>query len=109
SCGFRREALYPCYGLAEATVFAAGGDRAAPPIIRRFAGAARPLVGCGRPWLGQRLVIVDPESRQPCPDGRVGEIWLSGPSVARGYWNRPEATEETFAARLADGDGPFLR
>jgi acyl-CoA synthetase (AMP-forming)/AMP-acid ligase II len=125
-CGFRREAFYPCYGLAEATVFVTGGDHAAPPIVRRFGAAAledgrvvappradsrgRELVGCGRPWLGQRVLIVDPQTRRRCPADRVGEIWVGGPSVARGYWGRPRETRETFAASTADGDdGPFLR
>src|SRR5262249_18938501 len=45
-----------------------------------------------------------------CPDGRVGEVWVAGPSVAAGYWNRPEETARTFRATLADtGEGPFLR
>jgi acyl-CoA synthetase (AMP-forming)/AMP-acid ligase II len=69
----------------------------------------RALVGCGHPWLGQRLEIVNPDTRVPCPAGLVGEIWIAGPSVAVGYWNRPEETKHTFRAFLSNGDGPFLR
>ncbi|XXY46504.1 alpha/beta fold hydrolase [Sorangium sp. So ce269] len=125
-CGFRREAFYPAYGLAEATLIATGGKIAAPPVVRTFDGGAlarrlvrpatsdsgdnRPLVGCGQPPPGHRLAIVHPDSLSPCPDGEVGEIWLAGPSVASGYWQQPEATRRTFAAHLAGtGEGPFLR
>jgi acyl-CoA synthetase (AMP-forming)/AMP-acid ligase II len=53
---------------------------------------------------------VDPETHRRCPEGRVGEIWVAGGSVARGYWNRGEDTDATFGARLTDtGEGPFLR
>jgi acyl-CoA synthetase (AMP-forming)/AMP-acid ligase II len=121
--GFRPEAFYPCYGLAESTVFVTGGLRTAPPVVlgvhagaleqgRAVAsdGGERVLVGCGRPWLRQEVRIVEPGSRLPLPDGAVGEIWVAGPSVARGYWNRPAETEATFRARLADsGEGPYLR
>jgi acyl-CoA synthetase (AMP-forming)/AMP-acid ligase II len=115
-CGFRREAFYPCYGLAEATLMASGGRRDAPAPVRRFdaesleAGQARAaggdartreLVSCGSAVPGHRLVVVDPESRQPVGDGTIGEIWLRGPSVARGYWGNTPATRETFGARLA--------
>jgi len=126
SCGFRPETFYPCYGLAEATVFVTGGSKASRPIVRavrvssleqgRAEGIcsvspeARLLVGCGRPWLGQRMEIVDPNSLQTCSPGTVGEIWVAGPSVALGYWDRPDESARTFAARLADsGEGPFLR
>jgi acyl-CoA synthetase (AMP-forming)/AMP-acid ligase II len=125
-CGFRPEAFYPCYGLAEATVFVTGGSKSARPVIRTVqvdaleqgravdaapgTAQARTLVGCGRPWLGQEVLIVNPDSRERCPEGAVGEVWVAGPSVARGYWNRPEETAYTFHARLADsGAGPFLR
>jgi acyl-CoA synthetase (AMP-forming)/AMP-acid ligase II len=55
-------------------------------------------------------VIVNPESKLPCSDGKVGEVWVSGPSVAAGYWNRPEESEAVFSAYMADsGEGPFLR
>ena len=71
---------------------------------------ARTFVGCGPAGAQPRVVIVDPHESAPCPAGEVGEIWVSGPSVARGYWNRAEETARTFGARLADtGDGPFLR
>ncbi|MCY1078719.1 non-ribosomal peptide synthetase [Archangium lansingense] len=55
------------------------------------------------------MLIVRPETGTTCADNEVGEIWISGPSVARGYWNRPEESARTFDARLADGTGPFLR
>src|SRR5262249_1451573 len=69
----------------------------------------RRLVGCGRALSDLTVAIADPASGAPCPPGTVGEIWVAGPSVARGYWNRPDATAETFQARLSDGRGPFLR
>jgi acyl transferase domain-containing protein/acyl-CoA synthetase (AMP-forming)/AMP-acid ligase II/acyl carrier protein len=107
--GFRASALYPCYGLAEATLLVAGGRRTEPPVVRTE-GMARPLVSCGTSVHGQRLVIADPETLATCPPDRVGEIWLSGPNIARGYWNRPEESARAFNAFLADsGEGPFLR
>ncbi|MFE7608621.1 SDR family NAD(P)-dependent oxidoreductase [Streptomyces celluloflavus] len=122
--GFRREALYPAYGLAEATLVVSGGDRTARPVVRALAADAlaahraadaapgedaRQVAGCGSSLHGQRIAIVGPTTRTALPEGRVGEIWVSGPSVAQGYWQRPEETEETFAGRTADGAGPFLR
>lgn len=123
--GFRPEAFYPCYGLAESTLFVTGGHRTTPPVVRTVDAAALEqgravpvaaddpgitVVGCGRPWLDQEVLIVNPATRLPLPNGTVGEIWVRGPSVAQGYWNRPAQTEETFRARLADtGDGPYLR
>ena len=122
-CGFERRAFYPCYGLAEATLFVSGGDPAAPPVTLEAAapaleagrietpGAApgRRLVGCGTPHLDARVVIVDPETRQPRAPRQVGEIWIAGPSVARGYWRREEANAEAFDGRLSSGEGGFLR
>jgi acyl-CoA synthetase (AMP-forming)/AMP-acid ligase II len=70
----------------------------------------RTFVGCGRAQLDTKIVIVHPESLTRCAPDEVGEIWVSSPSVAQGYWNRPEETERTFRACLADtGEGPFLR
>lgn len=126
SCGFRREAFYPCYGMAETTLFVSGGAKRTPPVVHHFEGAAleqdrvvasagaqagsRALVGCGRTWLDQKVVIADPVSLTRCPPDGIGEIWVSGPSVAQGYWNRPAETEQTFHAYLADTrEEPFLR
>jgi len=67
------------------------------------------VVGCGQTIDQQALLIVDPVSRIPCAPGEVGEVWVAGPSVAAGYWRQPTLTEEVFAARLADGSGPYLR
>ncbi|WPB73717.1 non-ribosomal peptide synthase/polyketide synthase [Archangium violaceum] len=112
--GFRHQAFYPCYGLAEGTLIVSGGDAAAAPSVRALDESrpegSRPLVGCGRAMPEQEILIVDPESLTRCPPGTVGEIWVSGPSIAQGYWQRPEETEQTFQARLADGGpGTFLR
>ncbi len=118
--GFRREAFYPCYGLAESTLMVTGGMKFEPPAIRSFDAVSietgtvtsvpdatagnRRLVGSGRELDGQDVLIVDPQAHEPLPPGRVGEIWVSGPSVAQGYWNRPEETQGTFGAMLAEPD-----
>ncbi len=126
-CGFRETSFYPCYGLAEATLLATGGDGPAVPVVRsvcadslgchqiqevagRQDASTRDFVGCGRPWLGQEVLIVDSDSRLPVPEDRVGEIWLRGPSIARGYWNRREETAAEFgAARSDDPTCHYLR
>ncbi len=126
-CGFRAEAFYPCYGLAEATLIATGGAKAAAPVLRSIDTAglrtgkvelvseqhpeARTLVGSGNNLKDQRLVIAHPETGAPCAPGQVGEIWLTGPSVAQGYWDRPEETARAFHATLAGtgDDTRFLR
>jgi acyl-CoA synthetase (AMP-forming)/AMP-acid ligase II len=126
SCGFRRQAFYPCYGLAEATLIAAGGKKSIAPDIRGFDEVSlkdnvavsassktenvRSLVGCGQSASEQAVVIADPETGQPQPSGVIGEIWIAGPSVAQGYWNRPEETARCFQACLAGTEeGPYLR
>lgn len=125
-CGFRREAFYPCYGLAEATLVASGGLKAAPPVVFTVQSAAlerncviagargkdetRTFVGCGQSLGDQEIMIVHPETLTRCSQDEVGEIWIAGPSVAQGYWDRPEETKRTFQAYLAGtGQGPFLR
>lgn len=123
--GFRGESFYPCYGLAEATLFVTGGkplDGWRTVEVARDAletrGAATPagpaqssrsLVGCGHPGPGTRLLIADPATREPLADGAVGEIWVDSPGVADGYWRRPQESAETFGATTAAGDGPYLR
>ncbi len=122
--GFRKEAFYPCYGMAETTLLITGGVKAALPIERELDSKAleqnqvvetnrksedtRTLVGCGQN-LDQKLVIVNPDTLTLCGAKQVGEIWVSGASVAQGYWQQPEETQ-AFHAYLADtGEGPFLR
>ncbi len=125
--GFRPEAFYPCYGLAEATLFVTGGGRGRLPRIAALDAAAlernealpagggeeaRRLVSCGHAWGEQRVVVADLAAGTECPPGAIGEIWVSGPSVARGYWRNPEATARDFNAFLlagGRGEGPFLR
>lgn len=124
-CGFSEKAFYPCYGLAEITLFATGGAKAEPPAIKMVKSSAleehivrdpddtvdvRSLVGCGHAWLDEQIVIANPETSMPCKPEQIGEIWIKGPHVATGYWNDDAKTEQTFAAYLADsGDGPFVR
>ncbi|WP_333771961.1 fatty acyl-AMP ligase [Streptomyces sp. IBSBF 3136] len=114
--GFRREALYPCYGLAEATLMVTGGDVAGAPTLLAAAegtpnaGAAdAAAVGCGRPGPGVTVAVVHPEWHKELADGEVGEIWVGGASVAKGYWRNALATRETFRAQLPGREGRFLR
>jgi acyl-CoA synthetase (AMP-forming)/AMP-acid ligase II len=126
SCGFRPSFFYPCYGLAEATLMVSGGLLEDEPVWCTTQAAAleqnrvvapsdrqqsvTTVAGCGHAMPDTRIVIVHPESLTPCAPDVVGEIWVSGPTVAQGYWNRPEETACTFGACLADaGEGPFLR
>ncbi len=119
--GFRREAFYPCYGLAEGTLIAAGGTKMTPYVVHEdpvepHPGAlngtkhGRRHVSCGRGLADQDLAIVDPEHFTRRAPEEIGEIWVRGASVAQGYWGREERTREIFAAFVADsGDGPFMR
>ena len=126
ACGFGASAFYPCYGMAETTLIVSGGLKTDPPVFYKVEGTAleqnlvvadgveqkgiRTLVGCGQIPSTHKVVIVNPESLRQCPSDRVGEIWVSCPSVAQGYWNQPEQTQRIFHAYLADtGKGPFLR
>jgi amino acid adenylation domain-containing protein len=116
-CGFRREAFFPCYGLAEATLFVSGACLGSGPAVRQFSleappqGPAGGAVRCGRVAPGHALRIVDPQTLTDCGEGQTGEIWLAGPSVASGYWGHPAETEQAFRACMTGngGGGPFLR
>ena len=102
-CGFDSSAFLPSYGLAEAVLC----------VSARHGIVTSPregLVSVGTTLSGQRVAIVDPETRTSCAAGELGEIWVAGASLAAGYWGRPDETAETFGATLADsGEGPFLR
>jgi len=124
--GFRREAFYPCYGLAEATLIVSGGKVSSPPISKSFSSISlerdklaklaapaervRTLIGCGQSLQEPGILIVDPESFVECEPGKIGEIWVSGESVAAGYWQKKEQTETVFHAFTVNPKkGPFLR
>jgi amino acid adenylation domain-containing protein len=103
-CGFRAEALTPCYGLAEATLLVSSkvwGSLAhtdqSPP------GGTGPLVSCGAVPDGHQVRIADPDTGRSRPDGEVGEVWVASPGVAEGYHGRPEESEAVFRA-LLEGD-----
>ena len=105
--GFKRNTFAPGFGLAEATLKVTAAQSGEGPTVNTFDG--RTLVGCGAPILDTVVSIVDPSTREPVADGETAEIWVGGPSVAAGYWQRPEESAETFGARTAAGAGPFLR
>jgi acyl-CoA synthetase (AMP-forming)/AMP-acid ligase II len=114
-------AIFPCYGLAESTLLVAGKGKNAyqSATFNRdalkehkavVAKSGRTLVGCGPPIEDHDVVVVDPESRNRCGKGQVGEIWVSGPSVCGGYWNRADETADTFSAALeGEPEKVFLR
>ncbi|MFN5466086.1 MAG: fatty acyl-AMP ligase [Cyanobacteriota bacterium] len=126
ACGFRTNFFYPCYGMAEATLMISGGDIEQDPQILTVSSSelaanrilevdtdSEPLtrlVSCGSARSGLTVLIVNPETLLPSEDGHVGEIWVSGSSVAHGYWHQPKLTEEIFRARCSDSTpGCFLR
>ena len=125
--GFRAEAVFPCYGLAEATLMVTckevpGAGTKTVPLDRSDSDVgevgtaednnrrARVLVSSGTPNPDHEVLIVDPETTRACPPGEVGEIWVSGPSVCLGYWGRVAETRTTFEATLRERPGQrFLR
>ncbi|HAO11868.1 MAG TPA: AMP-binding protein, partial [Planktothrix sp. UBA8407] len=146
-CGFKPQAFYPCYGMAETTLFISGGHKHLTPkviwvdpvaleqnqVMKKEPGEAeeavrasslaknqptttnnqqptntRSLVSCGFPWLGDEVIIVDPEQLTPRENDQVGEILVLGKGVGLGYWDQTEDTETTFKVYL-DGRGPYLR
>ena len=115
-CGFKRQAFYPCYGMAESTLMITGSDRKIEPVsitvdskeleenraVVSDGEDSTTLVSSGRNAIGQQIVIANTDTLNKCRDGEIGEIWVKSDSVARGYWNRPELSEYSFNAVLAD-------
>lgn len=116
--GFRREAFYTCYGMAESTLIITGSTKLTAPMVEHISAGAlekgqilrspverqdtRTVVSCGHVLNGQTVMIIDPDSLLSCEAGQVGEIWVSGDSVAQGYWNQPELTEASFQANISE-------
>ncbi|MCC6498806.1 MAG: amino acid adenylation domain-containing protein [Anaerolineales bacterium] len=124
--GFRKSSFYPCFGMAESTLIVSGGDGPAEPrtltvdrkaLERDQVAIASPddanaltMVNCGKSIVDQRIIIVNPSTLNQCAENEVGEIWVTGPSVAKGYWGLEDETRYTFGAHTADThDGPFMR
>ena len=122
--GFERCALHPLYGLAEATLLVSVRREIKAPVTRTVSRAALQrhelsaptsdddrytLVGCGLAVPGEELAIVDPQARLALGAFRIGEIWVSGPNVAKGYWQNADATRDTFQAVIEGRDGTWLR
>ena len=113
--GLKRSAVVAGYGLAEHTLCVTNGYPRPLEVDMRALESDRPgvvrspqahrhrhtVVSCGRPPQGVSVKLVDPESSTEVPEDRIGEIWVSSPSMARGYWNRPDLTERTFRARIS--------
>jgi nonribosomal peptide synthetase protein BlmIV len=125
TAGFAEEAMRPAYGLAEATLVVSISERGSAPSFDALdaealkGGAVVPAAGggricgvanCGTFYADAAIAIVDSESRVALPDGRVGEVWVRGSSVALGYFRNVDATQAVFGATLRDtGEGPYLR
>ncbi len=125
ACGFSSDNFFASYGLAEATLFVAGGtrgqgipalrvDETALAANRAEPGQGSAIMSCGTSQPEHAVLIVDPHTLNELPDNRVGELWASGPSIAHGYWRNPEATAKTFVQHdgrtwLRTGDLGFIR
>lgn len=127
ACGLDPRAIATGYGLAESTLLVSlawAAERDTPCLTRtvdrqtlgeqclsspKAAGEQQRLVCVGQALPGHRVAIVDPALTTALPEGRVGEIWVQGPSVAQGYWQQPEATRSIFQAYAEGLEGPWLR
>lgn len=122
--GFDPRAMYPAYGMAEATLLISGGTRSRGHVARRVSQAAlqahraettseaddtQIVVGCGRALAGERIAILDPQKRTRLPPDRIGEIWVSGANIARAYWRNDASTREVLNAEIAGERGAWLR
>ncbi|MEC1020419.1 condensation domain-containing protein [Bacillus paralicheniformis] len=118
--GFSKSSFRPCYGLAETTLFVSGhqtGDTLAKidvdakllqknEISLRTSDSVRKIVSCGQPLIG-RIAIVDEDGCE-LGEKKIGEIWVSGESVALGYWNKPHETVQSFRANLSSSEEEFF-
>lgn len=123
SCGFRAESMFPCYGMAETTLFVSGATPGAGAVTASFDtqalrqghllpahnAASQILVSSGQIRDDQQVRIVDPHDGRLCAPGVIGEIWVRGSSVADGYQGAPEQTAQQFAATIEGDDTHYLR
>lgn len=124
--GFKPQAFYPCYGMAETTLIISGVNASDKPtylpviieeleknkvvVTNTDVPEINYQVGVGHAWIDTDIRIVDPETGTSCSDGRVGEIWVSGSIVTKGYWGNAHETKKTFHGYISGtGEGPYLR
>ena len=124
--GFSSKAFYPCYGMAEATLMISGGvknnsvttktvlaqdlEQNKVTLAKSTEPNSRTLVSCGRSLSDQKIIIVQPDTLTLSQSGKIGEIWVSGPSIAGGYWNQLQTTQDTFQASIPGfTEDSFLR
>lgn len=125
--GLSPQAIYPCYGLAEATLMLTAKQYNAPNTslklnkldfeLGKISIASESvdtpsvhIINCGNCLTNHSIRIVEPNSLNELPEGTVGEIWASGPSIAKGYWNKAELSKATFENRLPNiSDSLYLR
>jgi len=120
----RTNQMFAVYGMAETTLIVTGKDPATEPSFVRVDQDALSknrlvfapedakginLVSNGRVWMDTKVAIVNPETFVEVDENSIGEVWISGPTVAKGYWNKPEENKRTFNAYLSNGQGPWLR
>lgn len=119
--GFRANAMFPCYGMAETTLIIAGPEALRGPVYLNVSASAlemnkivpvienehdsRFLAGVGYSWIDTDVKIVNPDTLELTKQDEVGEIWISGSIVTAGYWNKEEVTLNTFHARIKDNSG----
>ena len=108
--GFKAEALFACYGMAEAVTFVSGGHLGRDLLAGAAGRQSHAPVPCGQPAKGSTIAIVDPETEYARPPGETGEIWVAGPHIGTGYLHHPEETRARFGKPLPDHAGlAFLR
>ncbi len=115
-CGFNPKAFYPCYGMAETTLFVTGGKAEQEPKVLRVDSSqleqnkvvvtdsadGKAIVSCGQTWLDTEVIIVHPETLVQCQSDEVGEIWVKGSGIGQGYWEQEQETQATFAGKLLE-------
>lgn len=120
----RANQMFAVYGMAETTLIVTGGDPGTEPKFIRVDQEALSnnrvvfvskdkkgvdLVSNGHVWMETEVAIVNPETFEKVDENMIGEVWIKGPTVAKGYWNKPEETKRTFKAFMKNGGGPWLR
>jgi acyl-CoA synthetase (AMP-forming)/AMP-acid ligase II len=120
-CGFHPNCFFPCYGMAEATLLVSGG----PPLTATKVitldklelekhrivecSEGQEIVSCGQVSQDLPVRIVDPETLVECSSDKIGEVWVTGKSIAGGYLNRSKETAEAFGFSLTATEGHWYR